>query len=49
VKLITVPVREDSAVEFNERFTVALSNPGGGARIGRGIAEGFILNDDGTR
>jgi hypothetical protein len=49
VKLITVQVRPDSAIELNERFAVTLSNPTGGARIGRAGATGIILNDDGAR
>jgi len=33
-KTITVPILDDSAVEGSETFTLALSNPTGGARLG---------------
>lgn len=48
-KLVTVLVRADSAIEFNERFAVTLANPTGGASLGRTTAFGAILNDDGAR
>ena len=48
-RLITVPVLADSAIEQNEHFTVTLSNPTGGATLGRTMARGDILNDDGSR
>jgi aryl-phospho-beta-D-glucosidase BglC (GH1 family) len=42
---ISVRVTGDTAVEPNEAFTVALSNPSG-ATISRGTATGIITNDD---
>ena len=47
--LITISVAADTAVEANEHFTVTLSNPTGGATLGRATARGDILNDDGAR
>ena len=48
-QLVTVQVKADSTVEFNEHFAVTLTNPTGGATIGRITAHGYILNDDGAR
>ncbi|MCV7344595.1 Calx-beta domain-containing protein [Mycolicibacterium rhodesiae] len=42
---VTVKVAGDTAVEADETFTVALSNPSG-ATISRGTATGTITNDD---
>ena len=43
---ITVPVLADTAFETTERFTVTLSDPGGGATIsGSASIEGRIIND----
>lgn len=43
---ITLQVVGDTDGEPDQRFTVALSNPTGGANIGDGSAVGTILNDD---
>ena len=43
---ISLPVIGDRMPEPNETFAVALSNPTGGATIGRATAIGTILNDD---
>lgn len=43
---IHLPVAGDTLLEDNETFTVALSNPIGGATLDRAIATGTILNDD---
>lgn len=39
-------VAGDTVREFNESFTIALSNPSQGAAIGRASAVGAILDDD---
>lgn len=44
--VIHVPVLGDTAVEPDETFTVALSNPTGGATIADGDATGTITDDD---
>ena len=46
--VITVRVRQDTARELNENFTIALSQPTGGAVIStnNGNAQGTINNDD---
>ncbi len=44
-KTITVQILNDTLYEANERFTVGLSNPTGGAVIGNG-AQVSIINDD---
>jgi len=46
VKTIHVPVFADTAVESNRIFTVQLSNPTGGARLGDATARGMIIDDD---
>ncbi len=43
---ITLEVAGDEIPEPNEFFSIALSNPTGGATIGTGDATGTILNDD---
>jgi len=43
---IVLPVRGDTLPEFDERVTVTLSDPTGGATIDRATATGTILNDD---
>jgi uncharacterized protein YjiK/2',3'-cyclic-nucleotide 2'-phosphodiesterase (5'-nucleotidase family) len=43
---IQVDIAADAQREFNESFTVALSNPSAGAAIGRGTAKGAIIDDD---
>jgi hypothetical protein len=43
---ITVPVIGDTRFEFNESFSVQLSNPSINAVITNGIGRGTILNDD---
>jgi hypothetical protein len=48
-RAITVKVAADGAIEHHEGFAVTLSNPTGGAAIGRATATGSILNDDGAR
>lgn len=45
-RTITVRVAGDAAVELNESFTVALSNPGQGVSIGTASATGLIWDDD---
>ena len=45
-KTITIDVAGDSDLESDERFTVALSNPTGGATIVTGTASGEIQDDD---
>src|SRR5207247_1284192 len=42
-KLITVAVSGDTAVEFDEGFTVSLSSPSSGLTLGTGSAGGTIL------
>ena len=46
VATITVAVAADSQREFNESFTVGISNPSAGASIGRATATGVIIDDD---
>ena len=43
---LTFVVHGDAMVEANESFTVTLSNPTGGASIGRATGTATILNDD---
>jgi hypothetical protein len=43
---ISVPVQGDRTAEADERFTVTLSNPSAGVRIGAAKAEGVIKADD---
>ncbi|MCC7272314.1 MAG: S8 family serine peptidase [Alphaproteobacteria bacterium] len=43
---ITVPVSGDTAVEADEAFSVTLSAPSAGLRLGTTTASGTILNDD---
>jgi len=43
---IELAVQGDRSPEFDESFTVTLSNATGGATIDRGTATGTILNDD---
>jgi Tol biopolymer transport system component len=45
-KTITVPVRGDTTVEFNETFTVTLSSASSGTTIGTATATGTINDDD---
>ncbi len=45
-KTITVNVVGDTAIEANETFSIALSDPTGGATISTATAGGTILNDD---
>lgn len=45
-KTIKVPVVADGLDEGNETFTVVLSNPTGGATLGRSVGLGTILDDD---
>lgn len=45
-KLLTVQVSGDQDVEFDEDFTVTLSNPTGGATISTAAATGTIQTDD---
>ncbi len=44
-KLISIPVAGDGSVEFNERFTLTLSNPGS-ATIVTATSNGDIFNED---
>ena len=46
-KTFTVTINGDTAIERNEVFSVNLSNAVG-ATIGDGVANGYILNDDGS-
>lgn len=46
-KVVTVTVNGDGATEATEQFTVALSDPTGGAAIGDGTGVGTIVDDDG--
>ncbi|MFK7802368.1 MAG: beta strand repeat-containing protein [Anaerolineae bacterium] len=41
-------VQTDTDVEFNESFSVTLSNPTAGGEIGTAVANGVIQNDDGN-
>jgi hypothetical protein len=43
---ISLPVLGDTNPEFDEHFTVTLSDPTGGATINRATATGTIFNDD---
>jgi Calx-beta domain len=43
---VVIPIRSDAAPEADESFTVNLTNPSGGAVLGRAQATGTILNDD---
>ena len=43
---IMLPLAADQQREFNESFTVGLSNPSAGATIGRATATGVIIDDD---
>jgi glucose/arabinose dehydrogenase len=43
---VAVPIRGDATPEPDETFTFTLSNPTGGAALGRSVAIGTILNDD---
>jgi Ca2+-binding RTX toxin-like protein len=45
-KTITVAASTDGVVEFDEGFTVTLSNPSSGVTIGAAAATGTIVNDD---
>lgn len=45
-KTITVRTTDDSLFEGDETFTVRLSNPGSGLRLGTTEATGIILNND---
>ncbi|MBY6159750.1 ExeM/NucH family extracellular endonuclease [Mameliella alba] len=45
-KLITVQVSGDTDIEFDEAFTVTLSNATGGATIATAAADGTIQTDD---
>ena len=47
-KTFTVDILGDAIPEFDETFTVTLSNPGVGARLSTATAQGTIENDDGT-
>lgn len=47
LKIINVPVMGDTSYENDETFTVTLSNPGGGAKLGsRTVNTVTIVNDD---
>jgi hypothetical protein len=45
-KVISIGIAGDTAVEANESFSVALSNPGAGTSLGTASATGIIRNDD---
>ncbi len=45
-KTVTIPLTGDSTVESSETFTVALSNPTGGATMGTATATVTIVDDD---
>jgi hypothetical protein len=45
-KVISIGIAGDTAVEANESFSVALSNPAAGAILGTASATGIIRNDD---
>ncbi|MFO1162421.1 MAG: Calx-beta domain-containing protein [Reyranellaceae bacterium] len=47
-KVVTVAVSGDSAAEFDEGFSLALSNASAGLTLGTATASGTILNDDGA-
>jgi hypothetical protein len=47
-KVIPVTINGDAEVEQSETFTVTLSSPAGTASLGRAVAHGKILNDDGA-
>ncbi|MCU0624781.1 MAG: hypothetical protein MUF53_13095, partial [Gemmatimonadaceae bacterium] len=44
--VIEVPLLADALLEGDEAFTLALSNPGGGASLGRAAATGTLIDDD---
>ena len=46
VKTITVNIANDSVDEPTESFTVTLSNPTAGMRLGPSVATVYITNDD---
>ncbi len=48
-KTISVAVIGDTLPELNERFSITLANPTGGATLARGYATGTIINDDATK
>ncbi len=47
-KEITISVTGDTSIEYDESFTVTLSNPSSGAEIQTASADGLIQNDDGS-
>lgn len=46
-KFIPITINGDNEVEPSETFTLTLSSPAGAATLGRAVARGTILNDDG--
>ncbi len=47
-RTLNVPIFEDSVIEGNETFTITLSNPTGGATLGRATAQVRIVDNDFT-
>jgi hypothetical protein len=45
-KVVTIPVKGDSAAELNESFTVTLANASHGVLLGTASATGLVWNDD---
>jgi uncharacterized delta-60 repeat protein len=45
-KSFTIPILDDTAVEFDENFTVALSTPTGGASLGNALLTVTIVSDE---
>ncbi|MEM9773859.1 MAG: Calx-beta domain-containing protein, partial [Chloroflexota bacterium] len=45
---LNIPVQGDTSAEFDEEFTITLSNVTGGAALGKSIITGTIQNDDVT-
>ena len=45
-KSFTIPILDDAAIEFDEDFSVALSNPTGGASLGTALLTVTIVSDE---
>lgn len=45
-KLVTIPIKGDTATELNESFTVTLANASQGVPLGTASATGLVWNDD---